>query len=195
MIPANLRLEGLVRPPGPLSVTEECASASQNLTSNACDANTGMLMLAPANMRQKSGNEFRIEISDVFSQAATDPNTNHYNCTGIGCWLTKKRFGSRNFEFVFQLGTSCMEVDYSVIPPSVLSRSHTLQYPSHRRKKEITKSSPINTELRGEGLGDSFSFLPNQVHERREGGRGQRQRLQRRRSRRRQAYARSSLTE
>ena len=149
----------------------------------------------PANMRQKSGNEFRIEISDVFSQAATDPNTNHYNCIGIGCWLTEKRFGSRNFEFVFQLGTSCMEVDYSVIPPSVLSRSHTLQYPSHRRKKEITKSSPINTELRGEGLGDSFSFLPNQVHERREGGRGQRQRLQRRRSRRRQAYARSSLTE
>ena len=44
-------------------------------------------------------------------------------------WLTEKRFGSRNFEFVFQLGTSCMEVDYSVIPPSVLSRSHTLQYP------------------------------------------------------------------
>ena len=138
MIPANLRLEGLVRRSWSALVTE-CASASQNLTSNACDANTGMLMLAPANMRQKSGNEFRIEISDVFSQAATDPNTNHYNCIGIGCWLTEKRFGSRNFEFVFQLGTSCMEVDYSVIPPSVLSRSHTLQYPVTGARKRSQK--------------------------------------------------------
>jgi hypothetical protein len=51
--------------------------------------------------------EFRIPRSDAFfSQPATDPienNQNNDDCTGIGCWLTEKRLGSRNSEFFFEI--------------------------------------------------------------------------------------------
>ena len=44
--------------------------------------------------------EFRIPRSEAFfSQPATDPGTNDDDCTGIGCRLTEKSFGSRNSEF------------------------------------------------------------------------------------------------
>ncbi len=59
--------------------------------------------------------EFRIPRSEALSsQPASDPGTNDDDCTGIGCWLTVKRFGSQNSEFdledssVMSAGKSCI---------------------------------------------------------------------------------------
>jgi hypothetical protein len=47
----------------------------------------------------KSNSEFRDPTLEMFTQPATDPLTIIIICTGIGRWLTEKRFGSRNSEF------------------------------------------------------------------------------------------------
>jgi hypothetical protein len=71
--------------------------------------------LVPADMRLEFCKiEFRIpRFETFFSQPATDPHTIIIICTGIGCWLTEKRLGSRNSEFdlenssLVSAGTSC----------------------------------------------------------------------------------------